>query len=139
VGAIAVLFLFVVMMLNVKIYSSNMFLNVPFFFFSSFILMVQIFLTTEKIFSNNSFWIHTFPYAFENLLDSLNNIDILGQGLYNYYLPCFLLSGLILLVAMIGAIVLTLTFRSNRKTELTFRQLSRSDLFLAFQNKKNMI
>ena len=64
------------------------------------------------------------PYNFENTLDSLNNIDVLGQGLYNYFLICFLLAGLILLVAMIGAIVLTLNFSSQRKNELVYRQLN---------------
>jgi len=62
----------------------------------------------------------------------LTSIDVLGQILYNYYLLCFLLAGLILLVAMIGAIVLTLNFRSQRKNELVSRQLSRSENFLAF-------
>ena len=58
--------------------------------------------------------------------------QFLVQSLYNYYLVCFLLAGLILLVAMVGAIVLTLNFSSQRRNELVSRQLSRSDNFLAF-------
>jgi NADH-quinone oxidoreductase subunit J len=132
VGAIAVLFLFVVMMLNVKTFSTLNSFYMPFIFLGSFILLVQIFLVVEKAFfgfSNSSdFSISTFQGTF----DSMGSIDVLGQGLYNYFVPCFLLAGLILLVAMIGAIVLTLKFSSHRKNELVFRQLSRTDNFLSF-------
>jgi Flp pilus assembly protein TadB len=61
----------------------------------------------------------------------LSNIDVIGQSLYNYFLPCFLIVGFVLLVAMIGAIVLTLNFSSSRKNELVSRQLSRSLNFLS--------
>ena len=84
------------------------------------------------VFSNNNFAETSIAYNFDNYLDNLSSIDVLGQSLYNYYLVCFLLAGLILLVAMLGAIVLTLNFSSQRKTELSARQLSRSDNFLAF-------
>ena len=133
VGAIAILFLFVVMMLNVKIYASNNFLiYLPFFLIGGFILLLQIFLVFEKIFSNSESYLTTTFYSFENYLDNLNSIDLLGQSLYNYYLICFLLAGFILLIAMVGAIVLTLKFNGKRKTELASRQLSRTNNFLAF-------
>jgi len=132
VGAIAVLFLFVVMMLNVKSYTSSLFTSVPSLLVGGFLLILQLFLILEKTFSNYTFWLTTSPYTFDNYLDSLSSIDVLGQGLYNYYLICFILAGLVLLVAMIGAIALTLNFSSRRKNELVSRQLSRSDNFLAF-------
>ena len=133
VGAIAILFLFVVMMLNVKIYSTiNSIYYIFFLFLGVFILSLQIYLVFEEIFSNSIFWSTNLSYNFMNYMDNLTSIDVLGQGLYNYYLCCFLLAGLILLVAMIGAIVLTLNFSSQRKNELSSRQLSRSDGFLAF-------
>ena len=132
VGAIAILFLFVVMMLNVKIYSSiNIFVYLPFLFIGGFIVLLQFYLMFEKTFSTADLFV-SLPYTFENYLDNLNSIDVLGQSLYNYYLICFLLAGLILLVAMIGAIVLTLKFNSHRKNELFSRQLSRTNDFLAF-------
>ena len=135
VGAIAILFLFVVMMLNVKVYSSdNIIYYLPFLLLLGFVLLLQIYLIFEKVFSNNTFWVVDSPYTFENYIDNLNSIDVLGQCLYNYYLTCFLLAGLILLVAMVGAIVLTLSFTSVRKNELPVRQMSRSDKFLAFFN-----
>ena len=133
VGAIAILFLFVVMMLNVKVYSSdNIIYYLPFLLLLGFVLLLQVYLIFEKVFSNNTFWVVDSPYTFENYIDNLNSIDVLGQCLYNYYLTCFLLAGLILLVAMVGAIVLTLSFTSVRKNEMPVRQMSRSDKFLAF-------
>jgi NADH-quinone oxidoreductase subunit J len=134
VGAIAVLFLFVVMMLNVKVFSTVNFNYIPFVIAVTFIILIQSFLIIEKClsclglaaFSGN-------PCEFDiDGMDNLTNIEIIGQDLYNYFLPCFLVCGLVLLVAMIGAIVLTLNFSSSRKNELTYRQLSRSTNFLSF-------
>jgi len=65
-------------------------------------------------------------FCFEKNFDALHNIDSLGQFLYNYFLSCFLIAGIILLVALIGAIILTLNFNSSRKNQLISRQLSRS-------------
>jgi hypothetical protein len=61
--------------------------------------------------------------------DSLTFLEGFGQVLFMVYIPPFLLTGLILLVAMVGAIVLT-TERSH-ESQLVFRQLSRQQrLFL---------
>ena len=126
VGAIAVLFLFVVMMLNVKLQE-----------YISFTKIVFIFITILFISFQSFFILNTLFYGEINIIssltfDTLYNIDIFGQSLYNYFSICFLLAGLILLVSMIGAIVLTVTFKSNRKNELVFRQLARSENFLSF-------
>jgi len=61
-------------------------------------------------------------------LDPLTYIDIFGQVLYNYYLVCVLVAGLVLLVALIGAIVLTLDFSTTRQklNQSAEKQLSRS-------------
>jgi NADH-quinone oxidoreductase subunit J len=134
VGAIAVLFLFVVMMLNVKVFSLLNLFYAPFIIQGIFVLLVQIFFVVEKAFFGFSTINSISPFLFENVLDNFNSIDALGQGLYNYFLICFLLAGIILLVAMVGAIVLTLNFSSQRKNELVYRQLSRSDNFLTFFN-----
>ena len=58
--------------------------------------------------------------------EHFSDILLFGQSLYNYNLVIVLLSGLLLLVAMIGAIVLTLDFRSTNFIELPERQLARS-------------
>jgi NADH-quinone oxidoreductase subunit J len=125
VGAIAVLFLFVVMMLNIKIYQQK----INYYFVLFFIFCFPIFYIIETAFSFSL----TF-FKKNNLIDSFSNIEIFGQILYNNYLIPFLICGIILLVAMIGAIVLTLNFHSQRRNEITFRQLSRSNKFISFFN-----
>jgi NADH-quinone oxidoreductase subunit J len=132
VGAIAVLFLFVVMMLNVKIYSFQNLSMLPFLCIGSLLVISQFFFKLKEIFFNLTFENDITFFSYEKFIDNLGNIDVFGQALYNYYLVCFLLAGLILLVAMIGAIILTLNFKSKRKNELVFRQLSRSDNFISF-------
>jgi NADH-quinone oxidoreductase subunit J len=136
VGAIAVLFLFVIMMLNVKIQDQHS-LSLSIFknsytirFFSFYLVFILTFLVFKNIFSDYK----NVTDVTTNILnfDSLNNIDVLGQFLYNYFLVSFLLAGLILLIALVGAIVLTLKFSSLQKGQLVYRQLSRTDNFLSF-------
>ena len=129
VGAIAILFLFVVMMLDIKIASksTDFFKYLPIgclvgggFFFETFCLL-EANLTVPSnlsLSSNNFSWFY--------IVDKVSNIEALGQLLYTNYFIFFLISGIILLVAMIGAIVLTLQFNKNVKNQLIFRQLSRS-------------
>jgi len=107
-------------------------LFLPLIFFVGLLVLIQLYLVLEKTFSGSNFVLHDDAFNFHTFVDPLTSIDVLGQSLYNYYLVCFLIAGLILLVAMIGAIVLTLNFSSQRKNELVSRQLSRSDNFLAF-------
>lgn len=123
VGAIAVLFLFVVMMLNIKIYSKQNLNYIPLVIFGSSVLSSLLFINLEILFpSELSLPVYNFFF-----LDSLSNIDVFGQVLFNYYMVGVLISGLILLVAMLGAIILTLNFRNPRKSENVTRQLARSD------------
>ncbi len=137
VGAIAVLFLFVIMMLNIKIYE-NVFVtfftknirNSILVLFTVYLVSVTLFVFLKSIFNAGRT-----PLESSNdvlIFDSLNNIDVLGQVLYNYYLSGFLVAGLILLVALVGSIVLTLRFNRAPKKQMTSRQLARTDNFLAF-------
>lgn len=137
VGAIAVLFLFVVMMLNVKIHENifvklfkNNLRNSIIGFFFIYLVSILLFVFLNSIFNAQSSLVDVHNGAI--LFDTLNNIDVLGQVLYNYYLVCFLFAGLILLVALIGAVVLTLRFNRTHKSQITSRQLSRTDNFLSF-------
>lgn len=143
VGAIAVLFLFVIMMLNVKTEEQNIFSSkdadlqktlTKFIIFNIFLILSasSVYLFLGNVFLENELYI--FQGLYNNIFnfDSLNNIDILGQVLYNYFLVCFLLAGLILLIALIGAIVLTLRFNTFQKKQHVFRQLSRTDNLFSF-------
>jgi NADH-quinone oxidoreductase subunit J len=60
-----------------------------------------------------------------NLSGEISNTHSLGQVLYTDYIHIFQLSGMILLVAMIGAIVLTFRQRSGVKRQSYIKQISR--------------
>lgn len=146
VGAIAVLFLFIIMMLNVKrtITSFNFKHIFAFLMGTAFVIGIAYFFYENEIceFLNK---IVLFKYNIDNRylakesndfsFDHLGNITILGQSLFNYYSPAFLLAGLILLVALVGAVSLTLNFNTYKKNQVTFRQLSRTDAFLSHFKK----
>lgn len=112
-GAIAVLFLFVIMMLNIRLVElrENIIRYLP---LSSLIFVLFIleffFLINNSTFLNTGDNVKVF-YTYTNwfvMLESLDNIEVLGMLIYTYYIYGFLLAGMILLLAMIGAIVLTL-------------------------------
>ncbi len=123
VGAIAVLFLFIVMMLEIKIQrgEGDVAQYLPFALLLGVIFFIQIFLSLEEIFANVS--IKSDIVSWYLLIDDLTNIEILGQLLYTDFLLCFLLAGILLLIAMIGAIILTLNFNSQRQNEIIARKL----------------
>ena len=58
-------------------------------------------------------------------IDNLSNTHSLGRVLYTDYIHIFQISGMILLVAMIGAIVLTFRQREGVKTQSYIKQISR--------------
>jgi len=122
VGAVAILFLFVVMMLDVKSSLLDPTANSPLIIGLGFFFFLQAFFFINRVFGLGEIK----KFAFEKNIDAIHNIDSLGQLLYNYFLSCFLIAGIVLLVALIGAIILTLNFNSNRKNQLISRQLSRS-------------
>lgn len=146
VGAIAVLFLFIIMMLNVKRNMSS--LNLKQFVFLTISVFGALFIAFA-IFSEDILLFTTKILSFKQNLDSrylakeindlsfdtLGNITILGQSLFNYYSTAFLLAGLVLLVALVGAVALTLNFNTHKKNQVTFRQLSRTDAFLSHFKK----
>jgi NADH-quinone oxidoreductase subunit J len=127
VGAVAVLFLFVVMMLNVaqqknKWFSSSdssnhipMGLIISTIIFFELIIVVGGWKYKPDLFDASSIIIN----------NEISNTHSLGQVLYTDYIHIFQLSGMILLVAMIGAIVLTFRQRSGVKKQSYFRQISR--------------
>ena len=139
VGAVAVLFLFIIMMLNIKnqeqfVVNSNfikiIYDKIKFFIFSFLIIILFLFL--QNCFSQDTFLFFDKNFDFISIFDKLNNIDVIGQVLYNYFIICFLLAGLVLLIALVGAVVLTLRFNNVKKSQLVSRQLSRTDNFLTF-------
>ncbi len=127
VGAVAVLFLFVVMMLNVSLQKNKWFkssgshTHIPIGLLVSLIIFFELIVVVggwkykpELLDSSN----------FLNI-ESTTNTHALGSVLYTDYIHLFQLSGMILLVAMIGAIVLTFRQRSGLKRQSYIKQISR--------------
>ena len=127
VGAVAVLFLFVVMMLNVAQQKKQWFSS----FGSSKHIPLGV-LISVIIFFELIIVIGGWKYK-PDLLDSISlnistditNTHSIGNVLYTDYIHLFQLSGMVLLVAMIGAIVLTFRKRSGLKRQSYFKQISR--------------
>jgi len=126
VGAIAVLFLFVVMMINIK----NIREENELYMSTSGLIIIG--LLSLEYFFGFIFYARESFLQYEQGFDLISTIDVLGQTLYNYFLPCFLIVGLVLLVALVGCIVLTLKFNVSKKSQYTFRQLSRTENFLTY-------
>jgi NADH-quinone oxidoreductase subunit J len=138
VGAIAVLFLFVVMMLNVRITELNesILRYIP---IGGIILLIFLFeilsvingdlvpFFSSKLFVLDSDYIslnHNLNITFwSNQINPLTNVASLGEVLYTYYVYCFMVASLILLVAMIGAILLTMRKRMNVRKQEIFDQV----------------
>jgi len=126
VGAIAVLFLFVVMMLNIKIVITNMTIlrYLPIGGIIAIIFLFEVLLIYNKLPSNITENIINPNLLFINWDNNMiTNIQSIGNLIYVYYYDLFLISGLILLVAMIGAIVLTMHINYNVKKQQVFLQL----------------
>jgi len=123
VGAVAVLFLFVVMMLDINFIKLRKgFLQyLPFGLLLGIVLLVELgILFLSDIFSEMSL----VEYSKMPLITSTENTKSLGSVLYTKYFYLFQLSGLILLVAMIGSITLTLRQRGEVKKQVISDQIN---------------
>ncbi len=123
VGAVAVLFLFVVMMLegNFKNIKQGFLQYLPFGFFIGSVVLLELIIVIGAWKYKPDF-ITTSKISYDK---NITNTEQIGQLLYtDYFLP-FQLSGLILLVAMIGAILLTYNRRFNMKRQSVLKQIIR--------------
>jgi len=121
VGAVAVLFLFVVMMLDIDFAQlrSGFTKNLPFGIIIAFVLAGEIGAALWSRQDGPAMSGRTIPPAGQP------NIVALGQILYSRYLFPFEIAGLILLVAMIGAIVLTHRSRRDTRPQKVWKQIAR--------------
>ena len=127
VGAVAVLFLFVVMMLNVAQQKNQWFISkensshIPIGLIISAIIFFELIIVVGG-------WKYKPELLRENssqVFDEVSNTHSLGQILYTDYIHIFQISGMILLIAMIGAIVLTFRQREGVKSQSYLKQISR--------------
>ena len=141
VGAVAVLFLFVVMMLNVSQQKNQWFSaqesskHIPLGIIISVIIFFELIIVIGG-------WKYKpdLVTAMSLTIDkNISNTHSIGYVLYTDYIHIFQLSGMILLVAMIGAIVLTFRQRSGVKRQSYFSQISRerSDSVEMIEVQKN--
>ena len=127
VGAVAVLFLFVVMMLNVAQQKNQWFISkdsskhIPI----GLLISVIIFFELIIVIGGWKYKPELFNSENQNIINSVSNTHSLGQVLYTDYIHIFQISGMILLVAMIGAIVLTFRQREGVKKQSYIKQISR--------------
>ena len=127
VGAVAVLFLFVVMMLNVTEQSTErtsrkgLINNISVGSIVGLIILLELLVVIGG-------WKYKGTYALLSTINpnsQVSNTHALGSILYTDYIHLFQISGLILLVAMIGAITLTFSKRENIKRQSYFDQIQR--------------
>ncbi|MFO0108938.1 MAG: NADH-quinone oxidoreductase subunit J [Alphaproteobacteria bacterium] len=126
VGAVAVLFLFVVMMLNINFEKLRVgfIKNLPLALGVALLLLVQMgALLYQSLFTPAPMVDASTPIPD---LTQVTNTEAIGQVLYTRYALLFQLSGFILLVAMIGAIVLTLRARTGVRRQKIIQQVSRT-------------
>ena len=127
VGAVAVLFLFVVMMLNVAQQKNQWFVSedsskhIPI----GLIISILIFFELIIVVGGWKYKPELFNASKIIKLSEVTNTHSLGQVLYTDYIHIFQISGMILLIAMIGAIVLTFRQREGVKKQNYIRQISR--------------
>jgi len=121
VGAVAVLFLFVVMMLDVDFVEMKQgFLQyLPIGALIAIILFIEMIMVGAAFFSGEAKTVVERP-------DDISNLEAFGRVLYTDYAFFFEAAGFILLIAMIGAIVLTLRERDGVKRQNAEAQIART-------------
>jgi len=133
VGAIAILFLFVVMMLDLKTSNKteNSLKYFPFGFIIGSVFLTEIGLVIAETFKTNPYKNSVLSNFYINWFDKLDvftEIQSVGQVVYTQYVLQFLIAGNVLLLATLAAVVLTIntTPKENYKTQTIFKQLSRN-------------
>ena len=128
VGAVAVLFLFVVMMLNVAQNKNELVNKTDYSTHIPVGLIISVIIFFELIIVVGG-WKYK-PQLVESFITlgvdlTTSNTHSIGLVLYTEYIHLFQLSGMVLLVAMIGAIVLTFQKRTGVKKQSYIKQISR--------------
>jgi NADH-quinone oxidoreductase subunit J len=138
VGAIAVLFLFVLMMLNIKLAelqeSYFSFLPISIVFGTVFLVELLFLFRSEfaflELYSQSSIYFLTenvetvnSNVAFDNFFGLNTNLKIIAVSIFNDYLFAFLIAGYVLLLALVAAIVLTIQKSFVSKTQNIYSQI----------------
>jgi NADH-quinone oxidoreductase subunit J len=133
-GAISILFLFVIMMLDIKHRELQITrLYFPIGLIIGLTVLIEICSVISNVFLSNTSKIalnHNNYINWYDSLDSFNDINALGQIFYTHYVLQILIAGLILYAAVIGVAFLTLksSFKNSKKEQSIFKQLSRKNI-----------
>ena len=130
VGAIAILFLFVVMMLNIAVEEARSEYFSMFFVIGIILLCEFVFLVPNMNPTPNSLELPAYV-DWSLVMQPVTNMEMFGNFLFTHGFPYFILSGFILFVSMIGAIVLTLHRQEYTKRQDIYTQVSRSVMIRA--------
>ena len=127
VGAVAVLFLFVVMMLNVAQQKNQWFTSTSSSRHIPIGLLISLIIFLELIIVIGGWKYKPELISIKNLSidQNITNTHQIGYVLYTDYIHLFQISGMILLVSMVGAIILTFRKRTGLKRQSYFKQISR--------------
>ena len=125
VGAVAVLFLFVVMMLDVDFEQlrSEFARYLPIGGVVAGLLAIEMVLIAASIATKGAASGNKEPFANAG---GASNIEAIGRVLYTDYVYFFQAAGMVLLVAMIGAIVLTLRHKQHVRRQVIAKQVART-------------
>ena len=123
VGAIAILFLFIVMMLQIKVQNTKSDNYSYFYLLIMFFIILYFFLYFKNVFNDINYFFFSKNFF---IMDTFMNIQVIGQSLFSYFLVLVVLAGIILLIAMLIAIVLTLNFSTLKpQLDYNYKQLSK--------------
>jgi NADH-quinone oxidoreductase subunit J len=130
VGAISILFLFVVMMLDIKFILKQQ-QNKSFFSigaFCCFLFFCSVYINFKEAIFTSCFSADN-NFNWNAQIDKIINLNSLGQYIYSDFIVHFLVIGLILLVAIIGAVVLTVQLNGLNKVKKqhVFKQVSKTN------------
>jgi NADH:ubiquinone oxidoreductase subunit 6 (subunit J) len=146
VGAIMVLFLFVIMMLNLRItsisnaYNHNQYILILVLLFVFFIIQIVFAVNHQSPQFNVSYAVLQFTIlnsAFVLPLDTFGQFAVMndiGILLYSKLYVSLIIAGFCLLLAMIGAIILTLNKNFKGKTQQIFKQVLQKNKIKTFEN-----
>ena len=135
VGAVAVLFLFVVMMLDIKyreLQTSRLYFPVGVLIGTT--VLIEVYGAFSKVFSKNtnlSADVHNVYFNWYDSIDALADLYVFGQVFYTHYVLQILIAGLILYIAVIGVAFLTVKsafVKSKKREQSIFKQLSRKNV-----------
>ena len=133
IGAIAVLFLFVIMMLNIKVVeiSNTYFRYLPVSFFIIIFFLFELIISIYLKFGTKYSCLYDYYIDWIFLLDYAGNISLFGFFFYTFFNYFLLIIGLILFVSMLGAIILVV----NWSQQPSYSKMIYSNSFFYKKNK----